>query len=88
MHPDRDCLVLQTCQMLRTCSSLATRAIHRTYATAASSHALVLLEHRDGAVDSGSLSALTAAQQLGGEVTGLVVGSSEQVQAVLPKAKK
>jgi electron transfer flavoprotein alpha subunit len=49
---------------------------------------LVFLEHQQGVLESGSLSALTAAQQLGGEVSGLIVGSSEQVQGVVEKAKK
>ncbi|CAL1707172.1 unnamed protein product [Somion occarium] len=74
--------------MLRARSLLLTRNIYRTYATAARPHALVLLEHRDGAIEAGSLSALTAAQQLGGEVTGLVVGAPEQVEGILSKAKK
>lgn len=60
----------------------------RTYATVAEPHALVFLEHREGVIDSGSLSAVTAAQQLGGQVTGLIIGGPDQVQAVLPKAKK
>lgn len=64
------------------------RLITRAYATATSPHALVLLEHKDGAIESASLSALTAAQQLGGAVTGLVIGSPDQVPAVLERAKK
>jgi electron transfer flavoprotein alpha subunit len=60
----------------------------RTYATpAASTHALVFIEHQDGALDSGSLSAVTAARQLGGKVTGLIVGA-EGVDGVVEKAKK
>ncbi|EKM54253.1 uncharacterized protein PHACADRAFT_123148 [Phanerochaete carnosa HHB-10118-sp] len=62
--------------------------VSRTYATAASPHALVYLEHRGGVIEPGSLSALTAAEKLGGQVTGLVVGSPEEVQQVLPKAQK
>ncbi len=64
------------------------KTITRTYATATGPHALVFLEHRDGSLDSGSLSALAAAQQLGGQVTGLIVGGAEQLQDVIPKAKK
>ncbi|KAJ3809161.1 DHS-like NAD/FAD-binding domain-containing protein [Lentinula lateritia] len=60
----------------------------RNYASGPSPHALVFLEHRQGDIDSGSLSALTAASQLGGKVAGLVVGSSEFVPAVVDKAKK
>jgi electron transfer flavoprotein alpha subunit len=63
-------------------------AIIRTYATAANPHALVFLEHRSGIIDASSLSALTAAEKLGGQVTGLVVGSSDEVQSILPKAQK
>lgn len=60
----------------------------RTYATpAGSTHALVFLEHHDGALDASSLSALTAARQLGGKVTALVVGG-EGTESVVEKAKK
>jgi electron transfer flavoprotein alpha subunit len=48
----------------------------------------VFLEHNQGVIDSGSLSALTAATQLGGKVTGLIVGDSDQVNSVLEKVKK
>ncbi|KAI0070637.1 electron transfer flavoprotein alpha subunit [Panus rudis PR-1116 ss-1] len=74
--------------MLRTRSLFLSRTLRRTYATAVGPRALVLLEHRDGAIESSSLSALTAAQQLGGEVTGLVVGGPEQLKDVVPKAQK
>ncbi|KDQ57637.1 hypothetical protein JAAARDRAFT_156491 [Jaapia argillacea MUCL 33604] len=74
--------------MLRARSAVVTRAFARGYASAAPPHALVFLEHRQGSLDSGSLSALTAATQLGGQVTGLIVGSSEQVGEVIEKAKK
>ncbi|KAL0956346.1 hypothetical protein HGRIS_002496 [Hohenbuehelia grisea] len=74
--------------MLRARSLLATRAWTRTYATAAPPHALVFLEHRSGKIESGSLSALTAAKQLGGKVTGLVVGSPDEVQGIVEEAKK
>ncbi|KAI9463607.1 DHS-like NAD/FAD-binding domain-containing protein [Lactarius psammicola] len=70
--------------------SLATsrRFVNRAYATAASPRALVLLEHRNGAIESGSLSALTAAQQLGGSVTGLILGAPDHLPIVLESAKK
>ena len=74
--------------MLRLRPTLRTAVLSRRYATASGPHALVFLEHRDGAIDSGSLSALTAAQQLGGQVTGLVVGAPDQVQGVVEKAQK
>ncbi|KIJ68147.1 hypothetical protein HYDPIDRAFT_107809 [Hydnomerulius pinastri MD-312] len=74
--------------MLRARTSTLSRALVRRYATASSPHALVFLEHQQGELDSGSLSALTAATQLGGKVTGLIVGSPDQVSGVLEKAKK
>lgn len=64
------------------------RVLARSYATAASPHALVFLEHRQGDLDSASLSALTAASQLGGHVTGLIVGSPEEMPSVVEKAKR
>ncbi|KAJ2931213.1 hypothetical protein H1R20_g5801, partial [Candolleomyces eurysporus] len=60
----------------------------RTYATATSPHALVFLEHRKGVIEAGSLSALTAAKQLGGQVSALIVGDSEHVNGVVEQAKK
>jgi electron transfer flavoprotein alpha subunit len=74
--------------MLRTSSIFCRRAFARTYATATSPHALVFLEHRGGIIDSGSLSALTAAEQLGGQVSALVVGSSEHFPGVVDKVKR
>ena len=66
----------------------AHRLAARAYVTAPSPHALVFLEHKDGVIEPSSLSALTAAQQLGGSVTGLVVGGPDQVPSVLEKVKK
>ncbi|KAI8992892.1 electron transfer flavoprotein alpha subunit [Trametes punicea] len=74
--------------MLRLRPFLNVGRLHRGYASVAGPHALVLLEHRAGVIESGSLSALTAAQQLGGQVTGLVVGAPDQVKGVVEKAKK
>jgi len=74
--------------MLRMRALLVARTITRNYATATGPHALVFLEHRDGMIDSGSLSALSAARELGGEVTGIVVGGPEQLKEVIPKAQK
>ena len=74
--------------MLRTSSILCRRAFARSYATATSPHALVFLEHRGGVLESGSLSALTAAEQLGGEISALVVGSAEHVPNVVDQVKK
>ncbi|KAH7888703.1 DHS-like NAD/FAD-binding domain-containing protein [Phlebopus sp. FC_14] len=74
--------------MLRARTSALTSAFIRRYATTPSPHALVFLEHSQGELDSGSLSALTAATQLGGKVTGLIVGGPDQVPGVLEKAKR
>lgn len=74
--------------MLRSRALLRFQRAVRTYATSPPPHALVFLEHRDGAIDSGSLSALTAAEQLGGEVTGLIVGGPDEVETVVAKARK
>ncbi|KAF4598254.1 Electron transfer flavoprotein alpha-subunit [Pleurotus pulmonarius] len=74
--------------MLRTRIAVASRAFARGYATAKLPHALVFLEHRAGVIDSGSLSALTAAQQLGGELTGLVLGAPDEVKVVAEEAQK
>ncbi|CDO72513.1 hypothetical protein BN946_scf184980.g54 [Trametes cinnabarina] len=74
--------------MLRLRPFLNAGRLQRGYASAAGPHALVLLEHRAGVIDSGSLSALTAAQQLGGQVSGLVVGAPDEVKGVVEKAKK
>ena len=63
-------------------------ALSRTYATASSPHALVFIEQSGGIIDSGSLSALTAATQLGGEVTGLIVGEPGEVEKAVESAKK
>ncbi|CAE6486247.1 unnamed protein product [Rhizoctonia solani] len=62
----------------------------RTYATpAGSSNTLLFLEHSHGAIEPASLSALTAAQQLKGKVTVLVVGGEDaEVQKVVEEAKK
>ncbi|KAF8639519.1 hypothetical protein AX17_001424 [Amanita inopinata Kibby_2008] len=74
--------------MLRTRTGIFCRALlSRSYATPTSPHALVFLEHRNGAIESGSLSALTAATHLGGQVTGLIVGGPEHVQTAVEKAK-
>ncbi|KAK1235745.1 Electron transfer flavoprotein alpha-subunit [Marasmius sp. AFHP31] len=67
---------------------LLSRTVLRAYSTSSSPHALIFLEHRQGVIDPGSLSALTAAGQLGGKVTGLIVGGSDQVPAVVDKVKK
>ena len=74
--------------MLRIRAVLCSRALARSYATGASPHALVFLEHQNRVIESGSLSALTAAQRLGGKVTGLILGSEDDVGEVVQKARK
>ncbi|KAG9029681.1 Electron transfer flavoprotein alpha-subunit [Tulasnella sp. JGI-2019a] len=60
----------------------------RLASTSGGPSSLLLIEHQDGKINAGTLSALTAASQMGGEVTGLVVGSSEDVKGILASAKK
>ncbi|KAH9951523.1 electron transfer flavoprotein alpha subunit, partial [Amylocystis lapponica] len=74
--------------MLRLRGVISVVSLSRRYATSPGPHALVFLEHRDGVIDSGSLSAVTAAHSLGGRVTGLIVGGPEQVPKVVETAKK
>jgi electron transfer flavoprotein alpha subunit len=74
--------------LLRPRTAGSFRAFLRAYSSAPPPHALVFLEHRQGVIDSGSLSALTAAEQLGGQVTGLIVGGPEHVPGAVEKAKK
>jgi len=49
---------------------------------------LLLIEHNGGKIEPGSLSALTAAIQMGGDVTGLIVGAPDEIKPVIEKAKK
>jgi len=63
-------------------------ALARLYATPAQPSTLLYIEHAGGKVTGGSLCALTAAKLLGGDVTGVLIGSQEQVDEVLPQARK
>jgi len=74
--------------MLRARLLLPIRTAVRSYSSISGPSTLVYLEHHDGDIDTGSLSALTAAGQLGGSVTGLVVGKPGYVEGVIEKAKK
>ena len=74
--------------MLRCRLPKLSAAFRRAYATAHSPHALVFIEQRGGVIDSGSLSALTAAEQLGGSVTGLIVGGPGEVEQAVETARK
>lgn len=83
-----DCFALPSAMLrIRTAATLS-RTFTRSYATSPPPHALVFLEHRDGELDSASLSALTAASRLGGKVTGLIAGAPDHVPGVLDKAKR
>lgn len=66
----------------------ATFLAKRAYATIATPNTLILLEHRDNAIVPATLNAITAAKQLGGNLTGLIVGEQDHVQGVLDKAKR
>jgi electron transfer flavoprotein alpha subunit len=74
--------------MLRSRFLFLGRTLSRTYATVPGPHPLVFIEHSNGVIDSGSLSAISAAAQLGGKVTALVVGGQDHVPNVLEKAKR
>ncbi|CAE6504515.1 unnamed protein product [Rhizoctonia solani] len=67
-----------------------TARLLRGYATPAGSpNTLLFLEYTNGTIDAASLSALTAAQQLKGKITALVVGGEDgDVQKVVEQAKK
>lgn len=74
---------------VRTTTLQAVRNAQLRYAsTAGGPSSLLLIEHNAGKIDAGSLSALTAASQMGGEVTGLIVGSPEEIKPIIEKAKK
>ena len=61
----------------------------RLFASATSpTHSLLLVEHRSGEIEAGTLSALTAASRLGGKVTAIVVGGSGDVDPIVEKVKK
>ncbi|KAL4402681.1 Electron transfer flavoprotein alpha-subunit [Malassezia pachydermatis] len=62
----------------------------RTFATSSSraANTLLFLEHKNGAINPASLSALTAAQKLGGEIHGLVTGRASEAKKVAEEAAK
>jgi hypothetical protein len=49
---------------------------------------LVFLEHKNGKLNDGSLSAVTAAKKLDGDAAGIVVGTKADVDGVLDQVKK
>ncbi|PKI84607.1 Electron transfer flavoprotein alpha-subunit [Malassezia vespertilionis] len=61
----------------------------RTFATSSALlDSLLFIEHKNGEINPATLSALTAAQKLGGDVHGLVLGSESDAKAVAEKASK
>ncbi|WFD22682.1 Electron transfer flavoprotein alpha-subunit [Malassezia equina] len=62
----------------------------RTFATSSSCNAntLLFVEHKKGAINPATLSALTAAQKLGGEIHALVAGSPSEAKSVAEAAAK
>ncbi|EJT97400.1 electron transfer flavo protein alpha subunit [Dacryopinax primogenitus] len=63
-------------------------ALARLYATPPHPSTLLYLEHASGKLTGGTLCALTAAKLLGGEITGVLMGSQTELDAVLPQARK
>ncbi|KAG2181688.1 hypothetical protein INT44_008503 [Umbelopsis vinacea] len=53
----------------------------RFYASASGNSSLLVVEHRNGAVDGSTLNALTAAQALGGDITAIVAGGAPETVA-------
>ncbi|WWD07953.1 hypothetical protein V865_006062 [Kwoniella europaea PYCC6329] len=53
-----------------------------------SASSLVFLEHKNGKLNDSSLNAVTAAQSLGSDTAGIVVGSKSDVDGVLEEVKK
>lgn len=77
---------LRAALLARTLPSV--HASSRAFASASSPiHSLLLVEHRSGNVEGGTLAALTAASELGGKVTGLVVGAPGEVEGIVEKVK-
>ena len=73
--------------------ALRTRAalpLRRGFATSRVdlANTLVFLEHKKGTFNQAALSALTAAQKLGGDIDALVVGAEGEAKEVAEKAAK
>ncbi|WFD01560.1 Electron transfer flavoprotein alpha-subunit [Malassezia obtusa] len=66
------------------------RAPVRTFASSSSrlANTLLFVEHKKGEINPASLSALTAASKLGGDVHALVVGKSDEAKSIADKAAK
>ena len=70
-------------------SALASSS-RRAFSSSPSSLASTLLfvEHRKGEINPTTLSALTAAQKLGGDIHAAVVGSADQIEGVADAVAK
>ncbi|WFD43207.1 Electron transfer flavoprotein alpha-subunit [Malassezia psittaci] len=66
------------------------RATVRSFATSSSrlANTLLYVEHKKGEINPASLSALTAASKLGGDVHALIAGSESDAKGVAEKASK
>ena len=82
-HSTRVSILRQTQYCLRSSRNLPS-PLHSTLAHYLSS--LAILEQREGKLQNASLSAVTAAQKLGGSITGIVAGSG--VKSVAEEASK
>lgn len=78
---------LTAASALRAASRVAVPARGFASTSAAFANTLVFIEHKNGAVSPASLSAITAAQKLGGDVHGVVLGGSN-AKEVAEKAAK
>ena len=83
LHSTRSSVLRQAQNCLRSSRSLLS-PFHSSLARYLSS--LAILEQREGKLQNASLSAVTAAQKLGGSVTGIVAGSG--VKPVAEKASR
>ncbi|KAM3582689.1 Electron transfer flavoprotein alpha-subunit [Umbelopsis sp. WA50703] len=65
--------------ILSRAAAVQTRPImSRLYTTGSGNSSLLVVEHRNGAVDGATLNALTAAQKLGGDITAIVAGGAPE----------
>ena len=90
--PPRDHPLVSTTSQRTTMFSRATLrsslVAQRGYATLTTPNTLILLEHKADAIVPATLNAITAAKQLGGNLTALIVGEEAETKAVVDKAKK
>ncbi|KAL7424395.1 Electron transfer flavoprotein alpha-subunit [Cryptotrichosporon argae] len=60
----------------------------RTHSLSRNASSLVVIEHKAGKLNAGSLSAVTAAKQVEGDLAGIVIGSKADIDGVLDEVKK